>query len=72
MSGVAAKSAQSRYRQSVKAGGGRIIELRLSRSELDTLELVTEHLGIGRRELFLRWLDDERSKQGIPKLEDSP
>jgi hypothetical protein len=71
MSEAAAKvTAQSRYRQGVKAAGGRIVEVRLSRSQLDTLDLLTEQLGIGRRELFTRWIEDERAKQGLPKLED--
>jgi hypothetical protein len=70
MTAPAAQTPQQRYRREIKAAGGRIIELRLSRSELDTLELLTEHLGIGRRELIAQWIDAEREKQGIPKLED--
>lgn len=64
-------SATARYRAGVKASGGKIIELRLSRSELDVLELLCEQLGVNRRDLIARLVDAEREKQGIPKLEDT-
>lgn len=69
MESVAAEeTAMQRHRRMVRETGGRIVDIRLSRSECDTLDLLTEQLGINRRDLVARWIEDEREKQGIPKL----